>query len=190
MIDYSIFADIARQKQENNKPKINITQYGYSPTICCFPQLAHIWELIGTQYKVEREFLILPDEILTNVVNYCIENSDKIPMNWYLYPNSIISQKPYILKPFRGVISQSDFDNGFLSQIEDKAAMGKFEQRVMAHKIMSSPLKDYKKPIIMGTAADLQEIMLLTANLLKEDCLWIELDENYETILGEYQWES
>lgn len=179
---------------ENKKPKINITQYGYNPTIPCFPQLVHIWELIGEQYKIEKEYLILPDDILTEIVQYCMENSNKFPMSWWLYPNSIISRKPYILKPFKGVFSQSDLDDGIVD-LDDKQSIGLFDQRVMAHQIMASPLKNYKRPMFIGTQAEIQYIANLLQPELEDtlgtvhDIIFVVTDNDRERILGEEQWQ-
>ena len=159
-MDLEIFKTIEEEK--NKKPELNITLFGYSPTIPCFPQLKDIWNIIQTQYRIEKDILILPEEIFEEVAAYCEANKNKFPQPWYSYPNSIISRKPYILKSFRGCLPESEWrlDNIQITT-EELQKLSDYEQRVFAYRLMANPLRSYKKPIIMGTAEDIQSIAML-----------------------------
>lgn len=202
-MDLEIFKTIEEEK--NKKPELNITLFGYSPTIPCFPQLKDIWNIIQDQYRIEKDILILPEEIFKKVAIYCEENKNKFPQPWYTYQNSIISRKPYILKPFRGYLPEGDLSlNNIEATTEELQKLSDYEQRVFAYKLMANPLRNYKKPIIMGTATNIENISMLMGigdeilesqdiipnlpGFVKEDYIWLELDENYENILGEYKW--
>ena len=205
MRDLSGFLDA--DKPAEKKPEINIMMYGYSPILTCFAQLKDIWNMIGDNYRIVKDYLILPDNLYEQVCDYYENNKDKFPLPWYEYPNTICGGKSYILKPFRGVFPEScgELPNGDVTE-DELQKLSKYEQQVFAHKLMANPIMSYKKPIIMGTASAIQEISTLMGmgdevlaaqdcqatppGFVKEDYIWLELDEDHENILGEYKWEN
>ena len=204
-MNLDIFRAIEEEKRK--EPELNIALFGYSPTIPCFPQLKDIWNIIQDQYRIEKDILILPEKIFEEVATYCEINKNKFPQPWYTYQNSIISHKPYILKPFKGYLPEGDLSlKNIEITTEELKKLSDYEQRVFAYRLMANPLRDYKKPIILGTAEDIQSISMLMGTgdeileshnimpnppgFIKEDYIWLELDENRESILGEYKWQS
>lgn len=190
-IDYEAFAQAeeAKHNEEQKQSKINILAYGYSPINPSFPQLKTIWEMINGQYDVVNDYLVLPDDIYEQVETYVSDVWYRFPQEWWTYPTSIPSGKPYALRPFKGVVPQSEKETIAKNHEENIAKQAKQEQIIFSYSVVADHINKNKVPVILGTKEDIEKI-IAQGNFNKEDYLWLVTDEQYNEILGEYEWEN
>ena len=190
-IDYQAFAQAeeATKEEEKKKSKINILSYGYSPTNPSFPQLKTIWEMINGQYDVVNDYLVLPDDIYEQVDTYVSDVWFRFPQEWWTYPTSIPSGKPYALRPFKGVVPQSQRETIADKYEENIARQAKQEQMIFSYSVVADHINKNKVPIILGTKEDIEKI-IVRGDFTEKEFLWLVTNEQYTEILGEYEWPS